>query len=160
LYEPNIPEVNAAAVEEGVRRVRQRPLLYGLLVVAFFAFGLWYMTGGSATGSPRQAEQLILAGGGADPTYGLLAPQATAATVHCTQNSQGFFVRLYGLVGGGSGSNQSGRPSNEPPTYYTCDGTSTTGQPMYWCVTYPPRMDHFDQSPKVTGRLPNTSCPS
>jgi hypothetical protein len=152
LYEPNIPKVNAAAVDEGVRRVRQRPLLYGLLVVVFFGFGLWYMTGGSATGSPHQAEQLILTRGGDE----VFAPMATAATVHCTQNSQSFLARLYGLVGGRSGSNQ----STAPPTYYTCDGTSTTGQPMYWCVTYPPRMDHFDQTPNVTGRLPNTSCAS
>jgi hypothetical protein len=153
LYEPNVPEVNAAAVEDGVRRVRQRPLLYGLIVVVFFGFGLWYMTGGSATGSPHQAEQLILTRGG-DETF---APLPMAATVHCTQNGQSFIARLYGLVGGGR--NAGGR-STAPPTYYTCDGTSTTGQPMYWCVTYPPRMDHLDNTPDVTGRLPNSSCPS
>jgi hypothetical protein len=153
LYESNIPEVNAAAVEDEVRCVRQRPLLYGLIVVVFFGFGLWYMTGGSATGSPHQAEQLILTRGG-DETF---APLPTAATVHCTQNSQSFLARLYGLVGGGR---NAGSRSTAPPTYYTCDGTSTTGQPMYWCVTYPPRMDHLDNTPDVTGRLPNSSCPS
>jgi hypothetical protein len=153
LYESNIPEVNAAAVEDEVRRVRQRPLLYGLIVVVFFGFGLWYMTGGSATGSPHQAEQLILTRGG-DETF---APLPTAATVHCTQNSQSFLARLYGLVGGGR---NAGSRSTAPPTYYTCDGTGTTGQPMYWCVTYPPRMDHLDNTPDVTGRLPNSSCPS
>jgi hypothetical protein len=156
LYEPNIADLSPAGVEDEVRRVRQRPLFYGILVVAFFAFGLWYMTGGSANGSPHQAEQLIISGSGADTTFDGLAPQASPATVHCTQNSQGLFARLYGLVGGGS---TQGRPSNDPLTYYTCSGASTTGQPMYWCVTYPPRMNHFNQSPRVSVRLPEASCP-
>jgi hypothetical protein len=125
LYEPNITEVSPAALEDGVRRVRQRPLLYGVLVVAFFGFGLWYMTGGSATGSPHQAEQLILAGGGTDPYLTGLAPQAAVATAHCTQNSQGVFTRLYGLI---VNTNQAGNAaSNDPSTYYTCSGTATTG---------------------------------
>jgi hypothetical protein len=158
LYEPNITEVTPAAVEEGIRGVHQRPLLYGVLVVAFFAFGLWYMTGGSATGSPHQAEQLILTGGGTDPALGGLVPQAAVATVHCTQNSQGVFARLRGLIVNGD---QSGHAaSNDPPTYYTCNGTATTGQPMYWCVTYPPRDNHYGLSPQVAGRQPDASCPS
>ncbi len=158
MYGPNIPQIDAAAVQDEVRRVHQRPLLYAFLVLAFLGFGIWYMTGGSATGSPHQAEQLILNGGGADPSYGVLTPQATAAAVHCTQNSQGVFARLRGLIVNGD---QSGHAaSNDPPTYYTCSGTSTTGQPMYWCVTYPPRDNHYGLSPEVTGRQPNGSCPT
>jgi hypothetical protein len=157
LYEPNITEVSPAALEDGVRRVRQRPLLYGVLVVAFFGFGLWYMTGGSATGSPHQAEQLILAGGGTDPYLTGLAPQAAVATAHCTQNSQGVFTRLYGLI---VNTNQAGNAaSNDPSTYYTCSGTATTGRPMYWCVTYPPRDNHYGLPPRVEGRQPDASCP-
>jgi hypothetical protein len=158
LLEPNIPQLDAAAVQDEVRRVHQRPLLYGVLVVAFLAFGIWYMTGGSATGSPHQAEQLILTGGGNDSSYGVLAPQATVSTVHCTQNSQGVFARLRGLIVNGD---QSGHAaSNDPPTYYTCSGTSTTGQPMYWCVTYPPRDNHYGLSPQVAPRQSDASCPT
>jgi hypothetical protein len=158
LYEPNMTGVTPEAVEDEVRRVRQRPLLYGILVVAILAFGLWYMTGGSATGSPRQAEQLILAGGGTDPNLGALAPQAAVATVHCTQNSQGVFARLYGLIVNSNSSG--GTASHDPPTYYTCSGTATTGQPMYWCVTYPPRDNHYGLPARVTGRQPGGSCPA
>jgi hypothetical protein len=87
----------------------------------------------------------------------VLAPQATAATVHCTQNSQGVFARLRGLIVNGD---QSGHAaSNDPPTYYTCAGASTIGQPMYWCVTYPPRDNQYNLPPQVTGRQPDASCP-
>jgi hypothetical protein len=158
VYDPNLTEMNPAAMEEGVRRVRQRPLLYGILVVAIFGFGLWYMTGGSATGSPHQAEQLILTGGGSDSALSGVAPQITVATVHCTQNSQGVFARLYGLIVNSNSSG--GTASHDPPTYYTCSGTATTGQPMYWCVTYPPRDNHFGLSPQVTSRQLDSSCPN
>jgi hypothetical protein len=157
LYDPNITDASPAAIEDGVRRVRQRPLLYGLLVVAFFGFGIWYMTGGSATGSPHQAEQLILAGGGTDPNLTGLAPQPAVATVHCTQNSQGVFARLYGLIVNSNSSG--GTASNDPATYYTCSGTAATGQPMYWCVTYPPRDNHYDLPPQVAPRQQGASCP-
>lgn len=158
MYEPNLNQIDAAAVQDEVRRVRQRPLLYGVLVVAILAFGIWYMTGGSATGSPHQAEQLILTGGGSDSSFDALAPQARAATVHCTQNSQSVFARLRGLI---VNSDQQGNgASNDPPTYYTCSGTATTGQPMYWCVTYPPRDNHYGLSPQVTARQQDASCPT
>ncbi len=148
-------ELNPAAVQDGARRVLQRPLLYGALVVAIFAYGIWYMTGGSAVGSTHQAEQLIITGGGANPgIYGAAAP----ATVHCSQNSQGVFARLYGLV---VNSNSSGGPaSHDPSTYYTCSGAATTGQPMYWCVAYPPRDNHYGLRPQVTPRQPEGSCPN
>jgi hypothetical protein len=153
LYDPNMTELNPAAVQDGIRRVQQRPVLYGVLVVAILAYGVWYMSGGSAVGSTHQAEQLILTG----PSYGGVS-QATVATVHCSQNSQGVVARIYGLVVNSNASG--GTASHDPSTYYTCNGTSTTGQPMYWCVAYPPRDNKYGLPPQVTPRQPDGPCPT
>jgi hypothetical protein len=102
----------------------------------------------------HQAEQIILSGGAADPSYGVLAPQATVATVHCTQNSQSFIARVRGLIVNEDLSGHAA--SNDPPTYYTCAGASTIGQPMYWCVTYPPRDNYYNVSPQITARQSGT----
>jgi hypothetical protein len=110
------------------------------------------MTGGSATGSPHQAEQVILTN--SNP-YGT----ATAAqTVHCTQNSQSLFARLRGLIGGGNTNNHPA--STDPSTVYTCSGTSTTGQAAYWCVTYPPRDNNYGLKPQVSDRQADMPCPN
>src|SRR5437868_7336675 len=110
----------AESLDQEVQTARRRPVLYGLLAFGAVLFAVWYMTGGSATGSPHQAEQVILAN--SNP-YGTTAAQ----TVHCTQNSQSLFARLRGLIGGGGNTNN--HPvSTDPSTVYTCSGTSTTGQ--------------------------------
>ena len=56
-------------------------------------------------------------------------------TVHCVQNGQGVFARLYGLF---ANSDRAGNAaSNDPATYYTCSGTATTGQPMFMTMGPP-----------------------
>ena len=152
LYNPNQVDQMAESLDQEVQTARRRPLLYGLLALGAVLFAVWYMTGGSATGSPHQAEQVILAN--SNP-YGT----ATAAqTVHCTQNSQSLFARLRGLIGGGNTNNHPA--STDPSTVYTCSGTSTTGQAAYWCVTYPPRDNNYGLKPQVSDRQPGVPCPN
>jgi hypothetical protein len=155
VIEPNIGQVGAASIEQEVQSARRRPVLTGILVLIFAAFAVWYMTGGSATGSPRQAEQLILTN--TNPAYGNFTNGSLVQTVHCTQNGQSLIARIRGLFGGST----NGQPlHNEPATYYTCSGTSTTGQPMYWCVSFPPRNQPYNGPPAATTRDPNSTCPN
>jgi hypothetical protein len=149
VIEPNVPRVDAAGVEQEVQSMRRRPLLSGILVLAVVAFAIWYMTGGSATGSPHQAEQLIL--GTTNPAF---ASGSSVQSVHCTQDDQSIFTRVRGLFSGSGGQSWQG-----PATYYTCTGTSTTG-PLYWCVSFPPRNKRYVETPEVTPNQLHSSCPS
>jgi hypothetical protein len=72
----------AQGLDQEVQSAKRRPVLFGLFALAAVIFAIWYMTGGSAVGSPHQAEQLILTN---QSPYGTATP---AQTVHCTQNSQ------------------------------------------------------------------------
>jgi hypothetical protein len=78
-------------------------------------------------------------------------------TVHCTQNNQGLFARIDGLVNAGGSDHPS---AGGPATYYTCSGTATSGQPLYWCVTHPATNNQYTQTPGVTSRLATESCPN
>ena len=107
----------------------RRPVLTIVCIVAFFAFGVWYFTGGSANGSSHQAEQLILTN--TNPYGGNFTNGANVQTVNCTQEGQSLAARLRGFISPGTttGSSQS------PLTYYNCSGTTTSGAPMQWRVT-------------------------
>jgi hypothetical protein len=137
-------------VEGEIQQFRRRPLLIGLLTLGFIAFGIWYMTGGSATGSVGQAEAAIRA----DPFPGNPTHPAVV-TVQCTQNGQPFFARLQSLFHPDNGSHTT---PNGPSTTYTCDGTVTTGQTTYWCVTFTSLDSSYSGPPTVAVRLPNASC--
>jgi hypothetical protein len=148
VLEPNLTGLDPASVEREVQSMRRRPLLTGVLALALIGFGIWYMTGGSATGSPHQAEQLVIA----HASSGGLTAGLPVQTVHCTQQSQGVFAKLTGLF-----SNSSGR---QPNTVYACSGTSTTGVALAWCVAFPPRSNRFGAEPWVSPIQPGSSCPS
>ena len=146
--------VDPTQVDQEVQSALRRPVLTIVCIVAFFAFGVWYFTGGSANGSSHQAEQLILTN--TNPYGGNFTNGANVQTVNCTQESQSLAARLRGFISPGDnhGSSQS------PLTYYNCSGTSTSGAPMQWCVIYPPRDNHYNLKPEVDELQPGNTCPA
>jgi hypothetical protein len=152
IYNSNQVDQMAQGLDQEIQSAKRRPVLFGLFALAAVIFAIWYMTGGSAVGSPHQAEHLILTN---QSPYGTATP---AQTVHCTQNSQSLFARLRGLIGGG---NTNDHPvSTDPQTVYTCSGTTATGQAAYWCVTFPPRDNQYGLKPEVSGRQVGMACPN
>ena len=146
MYNPNQVDQMAESIDQQVQSAKRRPVLFGIVALGIVVFGVWYMTGGSAVGSPHQAEQLILTG---HDGY-------TAQTVHCTQDGQSLLARIRGLATGGRTSTMNGQ-STDPLTYYTCSGTTTSGQPGYWCVAYPPRGNQY-ATPVVSARVEDQRC--
>jgi hypothetical protein len=141
-----------AEVQNEIQQFRRKPLLIGAAVLAFVGYGLWYMTGGSATGSAGQAEAAIRANPfPGNPTH------PDVVSVRCTQNGQSLFDRLQGLIHPLKSAGQHG--STGVSTSYTCSGTIGTGQPAYWCVTFAPRASTYSGPPKVVARQPNQACP-
>lgn len=138
-------------VENEVQAFRRRPLLVGVILLAIVAYGVWYMTGGSATGSVRQAEAAIRA----NPFPGN-ATNPSVISVQCTQDGQPLFARLANLVHMNNTSHHSN--TNGPNTTYTCTGTTTAGQPAYWCVSFAPRNSSYSGPPTVAARFANESC--
>ena len=138
-------------VENEVQAFRRRPLLVGVVLLAIVGYGVWYMTGGSATGSVRQAEAAIRA----NPFPGN-ATHPTVLTVQCTQDGQPLFARLTDLFH----TNSTGNHGNSygPNTTYTCTGTTSAGQPAYWCVSFAPRDSSYSGPPTVAARFANESC--
>jgi len=132
--------------------MRRRPLLTVIFVIAFLAIGIWYMTGGSTTGSVRQAEAAIRA----NPFPGNVT-HPSVITVQCTQDGQPFFVRLQHLIQPGNSAGQNGSTGG-PNTTYSCSGTTTAGQPAYWCVSFAPQDSSYTGPPTVAERFANQSC--
>jgi len=147
VYGPN-PE----QVQQEVQRMRRRPLLTVICVIAFIAIGIWYMTGGSTTGSVRQAEAAIRA----NPFPGNVT-HPSVITVQCTQDGQPFFARLQHLIQPGNSAGQHGSTGG-PNTTYSCSGTTTAGQPAYWCVSFAPEDSSYTGPPTVAARFANQSC--
>jgi hypothetical protein len=141
-----------SAVESQIQQFRRRPLLIGAVILVIVGYGVWYMTGGSATGSVRQAEAAVRA----DPFPGNTT-HPDVVTVQCTRDGQPFFARLQNLIQPG---NDTGHHSNSagPNTTYSCSGTTTAGQPAYWCVTFAPRDSSYSGPPTVAARFANQSC--
>src|SRR6478736_5081944 len=111
--------------------MRRRPLLTVIFVIAFLAIGIWYMTGGSTTGSVRQAEAAIRA----NPFPGNVT-HPSVISVQCTQDGQPFFARLQHLIQPGD----------------------SAGQPAYWCVSFAPQDSSYTGPPTVAARFANQSC--
>ena len=147
MYGPN-PE----QVQQEVRGMRRRPLLTGFFVIAFLAIGIWYMTGGSTTGSVRQAEAAIRA----NPFPGNVT-HPSVISVQCTQDGQPFFARLQHLIQPGDSAGQH-NSNGGPNTTYTCSGTTTAGQPAYWCVSFAPQNSSYTGPPAVAARFANQTC--
>jgi hypothetical protein len=153
MFEPSGVDTNQ--IDASVRSFRRRPLLSLVFVAIFAAFAAWWFTGGSATGSDHQAEQLVISTN--SQTYPGIPANLAIQSVHCTQESQGFFSRIIGLVSPGS-TGSSSHPSQSPSTYYTCNGYRINGVPASWCVSYPPR-DSTQLEPRVWGLQPGEACP-
>jgi hypothetical protein len=147
MYGPN-PE----QVQQEVQRARRRPLLTGFFVIAFLAIGIWYMTGGSTTGSVRQAEAAIRA----NPFPGNVT-HPSVISVQCTQDGQPFFARLQHLIHPVNSAGQHGS-TDGPNTTYTCSGTTTAGQLAYWCVSFALQNSSYSGPPTVAARFANESC--
>ena len=153
MFEPSGIDPNQ--IDANVRSFTRRPLLSLVFVVIFAAFAAWWFTGGSANGSDHRAEQLVISTN--NQTYPGLPTNLSIQSVHCTQQSQGFFSRIIGLISPGR-TGSSGQPSQSPATYYTCNGYRTNGVPASWCVAYPPR-DSTQPQPRVWGLQPGGPCP-
>jgi|SRR5689334_1115136 hypothetical protein len=140
------------AVESQIQQFHRRPLLIGAAILAIVGYGAWYMTGGSATGSTREAEAAIRANPfPGNPTH------PAVITVQCTQDGQPFFARLQNLIHPVNNAGQHGN-TDGPNTTYTCSGTTTAGQPAYWCVSFAPRDSSYTGPPTVAARSANEPC--
>ena len=153
MFPTNGPIVDADEIQQEVSRFRQRPLVAVAFILAIVAFGVWFMSGGGASGSSRQAEQLILSTTATAPGAPISGSQV--ATVHCSESGQSFIGRVVSLFEGGSPSDQQ---RNSPWTFYSCGGTTVGGTSMYWCVAFPPRSNPYDQSPKITIQPQGAPC--
>jgi hypothetical protein len=142
-------------IDANVRSITRRPLLSLALVVIFAAFAAWWFTGGSATGSTHQAEQLIISTNNQPSAPGVPANLAIQ-NVHCTQQGQSIFSRIIGLVSPGRTGN--GSRNSQSFTYYACNGYYTNGAPAYWCVAFAPN-DGTQPRPWVEGLQPGKACP-
>jgi hypothetical protein len=142
-----------AQVESQIQQFRRRPLLIGAVTLAIIAYGVWYMTGGSTTGSVRQAEAAIRANPfPSNPVH------PSVLTVQCTQDGQSLLARIQALIHPTDRTGEHGT-ADGPSTTYTCSGTISTGQPGYWCVTFAPRNSSYGGPPTVVGRVEGQSCP-
>ena len=153
MFPTNGPTVDAEDVQREISWFRQRPLVAAVFILAIVAFGVWFMSGGGATGSSRQAEQVILSTTATEPGVPISGSQV--ATVHCSESGQSFVARVASLFQGGSPGDQQ---RNSPWTFYSCGGTTVDGTSMYWCVAFPPHGNPYDQTPRITIRSQGAPC--
>ena len=79
MYNPNEVDQMAESIDQQVQSAKRRPVLFGIVALGIVVFGVWYMTGGSAVGSPHQAEQLILKATTDTPPKPSTAPKTVKA---------------------------------------------------------------------------------
>ena len=149
-----MPDDRTSTVHRAIQAVRGRPVLAVACAILAIASAVSYGRASSAHGSADQAEQLVLAW---KPSPASEAASGGAATVSCSQNGQGFAARLFGMFRIADRRTSHIPQTDERWTHYTCDGTSTGGQPMRWCVAFPPDR-RFGREPEVAALAARQSC--